>query len=134
MKSDTSNRAPLNRTFREGSSGRTARQERAVAATTHEALDGYREKAMRIANDEDDTLNWVSISSAGTLDITHCVFSVRSARDEMRHITGSSEPDAIIGSDRDQNRGVQERRTKIKWNSCANSMRGAGGVRSLLRA
>ena len=39
--------------------------------------------------------------------MTHCDFSVRSARDEMRHIIGSSEPDVIIGSDKDQNSGVQ---------------------------
>ena len=72
--------------------------------TTQEALDGYREKTMRIANVENKTLNWVSISSAGALDMTHCDFSARSARDEMRHIIGSSEPDVIIGSDKDQNR------------------------------
>ena len=53
-------------------------------------------------------LNWVSTSSAGALDVTHCDFSVRSARDEMRHNVGSSEPDVIIVSNRDQNRGVQE--------------------------
>ena len=44
--------------------------------------------------------------------MTHCDFSVKSARDEMRHIIGSSELDVIIGSDRDQNRGA-ERRTRI---------------------
>ena len=58
---------------------------------------------MRIANVENDALNWVSIS-AGALDMTHCDFSVRSARDEMRHIVGSSELDVVIGSDTDQNR------------------------------
>ena len=52
-----------------------------------------------VANAENNTLNWVSISSAGALDMTHCDFSVRSARDEMRHIIGSSEPDVNIGSD-----------------------------------
>ena len=52
--------------------------------------DGYREKAMRIANVENNTLNWVSISSAGALDMTDCDFSVRSARDEMRHIIETS--------------------------------------------
>ena len=35
--------------------------------------------------------------------MTHCDFSVRSARDEMRHIIGNSEPDVIVGSDKDQN-------------------------------
>ena len=59
---------------------------------------------MRIASVENNTLNWVSISSAGTLGMTNCDFSVRSARDEIRHIVGSSEPDVIIGSDIDQNR------------------------------
>ena len=39
----------------------------------------------------------------------HCDFSVRSARDEMRHIIGSSEPDVIIGSDEDQNRGCRRK-------------------------
>ena len=82
-------------------SGKTAPQERAVAVTTQEALDGDRENAMRIANVENNTLNWVSISSAGALDMTHCAFSVRSERDEMRHIIGSSKPDVIIGSDKD---------------------------------
>ena len=28
--------------------------------------------------------------------MTHCDFSVRSARDEMRHIIGSSESDVLI--------------------------------------
>ena len=45
-----------------------------------------------------------TISSAGALDMTQWDLSVRSARDEMRHIIGSSEPDVIIGSDKDQNR------------------------------
>ena len=82
-----------------------------VAVITEGALDGYRVKTMRIAIFENNTLNWVSISSAGALDMTQCDFSVRSARDEMRHITGSSGPDVIIGSDNDQNR---RRRKKDK--------------------
>ena len=36
--------------------------------------------------------------------MTHCDFSVRSARDEMRNIIGAGEPDVIAGSDTDQNR------------------------------
>ena len=60
---------------------------------------------------QNDTLKCVSISSAGSLEVTHCDFSGRSARDEMRHIIGSSEPDVIIGSDKDQNRRC---RTKDK--------------------
>ena len=36
--------------------------------------------------------------------MTHCDFSERSARGEMRHIFVSSEPDVVIGSDKDQNK------------------------------
>ena len=64
---------------------------------------------MRIENVENQSLNWVSISSAGVLDMTHCVFSAKTARDGMRHIIGGSEPDVIIGSDKDQNRGCRKR-------------------------
>ena len=39
--------------------------------------------------------------------MTRCDFSVRSEREE-RHIIGSSEPDVIIGSDKDQNRVQKE--------------------------
>ena len=39
--------------------------------------------------------------------MTNCDFSERRARDEMRHIIGSSEPDVIIGSDKDRNRGCK---------------------------
>ena len=41
--------------------------------------------------------------------MTHCDFSVKSARDEMKHIIGSSELDVIIGSDRDQNRECRKK-------------------------
>ena len=41
--------------------------------------------------------------------MTNCDFSERRARDEMRHITGSSEPDVIIGSDKDRNRGCKKK-------------------------
>ena len=44
--------------------------------------------------------------------MTHCDFSARAARDEMRHITGSSEPDVIIGSEAQVARGRQ-------WQICA---------------
>ena len=64
---------------------------------------------MRIENVENQSLNWVSISSAGALDMTHCDFSAKTARDEMRHIIGGSEPDVIIVSDKDQNRGCKKR-------------------------
>ena len=103
----------------------------AVALTTQEAVDGYREKTLRIASVENNTLNWVSISSAGALDMTHRVFSARSARDEMKHIIGSSEPEVIIGSDKDQNRGCRRNRdhleflcvscTRRKWRELATS-------------
>ena len=75
-----------------------------MAVTTQEALDGSCEKTMRIANVENSALNWVSISSAGEHDVTRCGFSAKSARDEVRHVIGSSEPDVIIGSDMDQSR------------------------------
>ena len=89
--------------------GKTAPKERVVAVTTQEALDVYPDKAMRIANVENNTFNWVSISPAGALDMTHCDFTVRSARYEMRHIIGSSEPDVIIRFDRDQNRECRQK-------------------------
>ena len=41
--------------------------------------------------------------------MTNCDFSDRRARDEMRHIIGSSEPDVIIGSDKDRNRGCKKK-------------------------
>ena len=72
---------------------------------------------MRIANIEKNTSNWVSISSAGALDVTLSDFSMRSAPNEMRRVVGSSTPDVIIGSDEAQNRDAR-RRTKITWNSC----------------
>ena len=40
----------------------------------------------------------------------------------MRHIIGSSEPDGIVGSDKDQSRGA-EIRTRITWNSCVSCMK-----------
>ena len=91
--------------------GKTTLSEHPFAVTTHDALDGYREKTVRVANVENNTLNCVSISSAGALDMTHCDFIVRPERDEMRHITGSSEPDVIIGPDKDQNRGCKKKDT-----------------------
>ena len=41
--------------------------------------------------------------------MTNCDFSERRARDELRHIIGSSEPDVIIGSDKDRNRGCKKK-------------------------
>ena len=71
-------------------SGKTTPQGHAVAVTTQEALDGSREKNMRVANVENNSLKlkWVSISSAGAVDMTNCDFSVRWARDEMRQSLG----------------------------------------------
>ena len=88
--------------------GKTTPKEHAVAVTTQAAPGGYREKTMRIESVE-NSLNWVSISSAGALDMTHYDISAKTARDEMRHIIGGSEPDFIIGSDKDQNRGCKKR-------------------------
>ena len=76
---------------------------------SHEALDGSREKTVRVANIEKNSLNWVSFSSAGAFHMTNCDFSARPARDEMRDIMGSSEPDVIIGSDKDQNRRCKKK-------------------------
>ena len=39
----------------------------------------------------------------------HCDFSVRSARDEVRHIIGSSKLHVIVGSHKDQNRGCKKK-------------------------
>ena len=64
---------------------------------------------MRVANIENNSLNWVTIPSAGAVDMTNCDFSERRARDEMRHISGSSEPDVIFGSDKDRNRGCKKK-------------------------
>ena len=44
--------------------GKTASQERAVAVTTQEALDGSREKTMRIANVENNALNCVRFATS----------------------------------------------------------------------
>ena len=111
VKSEMSQRASLNNMLREGSRGKTTPSEHRVAVTTHEAMDGYREKTMKIANVENNTLNWVSSSSARAPDMTNCDFSVRSARDEMRRIVGSSELDVIIGSDREQRMQEEGRRS-----------------------
>ena len=51
--------------------GKTTLQGLAVAVTPQEALDGSREKTARIANVKYSALNWVAISSAGALDMTH---------------------------------------------------------------
>ena len=98
-------------------SGKTSPQAHAVAVTTQEASDGSREN-FRVANIE-NSLGWVSISSAGALAMTHCDFSERLARDEMRHIIGSSEPGVIIGFDKEITRDVRER-TRTTLNFCVN--------------
>ena len=63
-------------------SGKTTPQGHAVAVTTQEASDRSREKTMRVANIENNSLNWMSISSAGALDMTNCDFIETRARDE----------------------------------------------------
>ena len=79
--------------------GKTTHQGPAVAVTTQQALDGSREKTMRIANVEKQCTE-LGVDFVG-----------RPARDEMRHIIGCSEPDVIgltgIGT------GSAERRTGI---------------------
>ena len=70
---------------------------------------------MRIANVENNTQNWVSISSGEALDMTHCDFSARARRDELRHIIGSREPDVIIGSDKDRNKGCKKKDNHMKF-------------------
>ena len=96
-------------------SGKTTPQGHAVAVTTQEPLDGSREKTMRVANIENNSLNWVSTSSAGALDMTNCDFSERRARDQMRHFIGSSELDVITGSDKDRNRGCKKDKDHIEF-------------------
>ena len=41
--------------------------------------------------------------------MSNCDFSERRAQDEMRHVIGSSEPDVIIGSDKNRNRGCKKK-------------------------
>ena len=86
-------------------SGKTAPQGHAVVFTTQEASD--------VANIDNNSLNWVSISSAGALD------SERWARDEMIHTIGSSEPDVSLGLTRIGTEDVR-RRTRTISNFCAN--------------
>ena len=65
-------------------------------------------ETMRIANVENNALNWVSISAGAAVDMTHCDFSARAARDEMRHT------DVVIGSDRGvQNEGQGTHRFSV---------------------
>ena len=106
MKSEMSNRASLGSTFREGPSGKRRRKS---ASPRMRRWTGSRVKTVRIANVENNALNFVSISSGGALDTTHCDFSARAAWDEMRHIIASSEADVIIGSDKDRNRGCRKK-------------------------
>ena len=89
--------------------GETTAQERPVAVTTREALDRSRKTTLRITSVENSALNWVSMSLAGALDMTHCDCRERSARDEIRHIVGNSEADVINGSNKDQNRGCRRK-------------------------
>ena len=47
--------------------------------------------------------------------MTNCDFSERPARDEMRHIIGSNEPDVIIGYDKDRNRGCKKDKDHLEF-------------------
>ena len=99
---------------------KTTPQEHAVAVTTQEETDGYWETTMRIETVENHSLNWVSISSAGALGMTHCDYRAKTARDGMRHIIGGSESDVIIGSHKDRNRGCEKRdKDHLGKSSCA---------------
>ena len=89
--------------------GKTTPDEHAVAVTTQEALDGSRGKTMRIANVENNALNWVSISSARCTRHDALRLQCEVGTGKMRHIIGSSELEVIIGSDRDQNRCAESR-------------------------
>ena len=87
---------------------------------------------MRIANVENNTLNWVSTLSVGKVDMTHCDFSARSAREERRHIIGGSEPDVINGSNKKQNSECRRRTRSL--GILVRTVRNASGARSLLCA
>ena len=66
--------------------------------------------------------------------MTHCEFSVRSARDEMRHIIGSSEPEmSSLGLTKIRT-GDARRRIRTTWNSCANGAKRKqrGGVAKIM--
>ena len=65
--------------------------------------------------------------------MTNFDFSVKSARDEMRHIVGSSEPDVIIGSLTKIRTGVQKE-GQGSHGIPVRTVRSASGARSLLRA
>ena len=65
--------------------------------------------------------------------MTHCEVSVRSARDEMRHIIGSSKPEmSSLGLTKI--RTGDARRIRTTWNSCANGAKRKqrGGVAKIM--
>ena len=67
--------------------------------------------------------------------MTNCDFSERPARDEMRHIIGSSEPDVIIGSTRTETGDVRGRTRNIsnfQLNCTKHKRRARNNVRSEL--
>ena len=100
-------------------SGKTTLQSHAVAVTTQEASDRSHEKTLRVANVENNSLKWVSISSAGALDMTNCDLSERRARDEMRHIIGAASRTSSLGPTRTETGDVR-RRTRTTSNFCVN--------------
>ena len=95
--------------------------EHAVAVTTQEALDGNRETMRRIASIENITLNWVSSSTREVLDMTISDFSVRTARNEIKHIIGSS-PVSSLGLTKIGTEGAGGWR-KTTWSFCLSCMK-----------
>ena len=94
--------ATLNNVFQRRITGKTTPPEHADAVTTREALDGHREKTMRVASVENNTLSWVSRPPARLLDVTQS--------SEAAHPMSSLGPTTRTGD--------AGRRTEIRWNSC----------------
>ena len=67
---------------------------RGIGRLPQENNEGRREKCIEVVN---------CISRSSRHD------ALRSAREETRHIIGSGNPDVIIGSDKDQNRGCRKK-------------------------
>ena len=98
VKSEITNRVPLNSKFREESQGkRHLKNTQLLSPRKKHWTDTVRNRSGS------------RLSRSGAFCMTHCDFSARSARDEMRDIVGSSEPDVIIGPDKDRNRGRKKK-------------------------
>ena len=87
MKSEMRERASPSNTHQEESWGETTLPEHPVAVSAQEALDGYGEETMTVANVQNNAIEWgVNFISRSTRhDALRCDFSVRSAHEEMRH-------------------------------------------------